>query len=121
MSATDREDDDIAALGLSAATGQAIQTPRIAESPVAFECRYHTTLVLPGNTPDTTHRMVIGRVVGIYIDDGSLTAEGKLDVLRVKPLARLGYTDYSTIDSLFAVAPQGAASEAIRTKMAGGS
>ncbi|MDP3619764.1 MAG: flavin reductase family protein [Ramlibacter sp.] len=116
----DRDSDDIATLGLTAAAGVAVKTPRIAQSPVAFECRYHTTLVLPGNSPDTTHRMVIGRVVGIYIDDKALAEDGRLDVLRVKPLARLGYTDYSSIDSLFTVTPQGAGAAGIQRKMAGG-
>lgn len=117
----DEGKDDISALGLTAAAGIAIGTPRIAESPVAFECRYHTTLVLPGNTPDTMHRLVIGRVVGIHIDDQAIDGEGKLDILRIKPLARLGYTDYSTVDELFSVAPRGMGAASIQKKMAGGS
>jgi hypothetical protein len=35
-------------------------------------------------------RKGIGRVVGIHIRDDIITSEGKLDVLKIRPLARLG-------------------------------
>jgi hypothetical protein len=50
---------------------------------------------------------VIGRVVGVHIRDDVITPEGKLDVLRIRPLARLGYHDYTTVESIFTIAPTG--------------
>ena len=44
--------------------------------------------------------MVIGRVVGIHIIDDVLT-EGMIDMSRFKPIARLGYQDYSVADNFF--------------------
>jgi hypothetical protein len=41
-------------------------------------------------------------VIGVHIDDG-LIAEGKVDILRCRPLARLGYMDYTVVDSVFAM------------------
>ena len=117
----DPEIDDLEALGLAAAPGRAIRTPHLASAPVALECRYHGTWTLPGNTPDTTHRVVVGRVVGIHLRDDALTADGKLDVPRIKPLARLGYLDYSAVDQVFEVSlPDDEVSEGTRRKMAGG-
>ncbi len=47
-------------------------------SPVRFECEYHSIVRLPGNPPLGTVDIVIGRVVGMHIDDNMLT-KGKLD------------------------------------------
>ncbi len=56
---------------------------------------------LPGNGTVGTVDVVIGRVVGIHIADAALTAEGRVDVLRLRPIARLGYYDYTSIESVF--------------------
>jgi flavin reductase (DIM6/NTAB) family NADH-FMN oxidoreductase RutF len=47
--------------------------------------------------------MVIGRVVGVHIDDDALTADGRLDVLKIRPIARLGYMDYTSVESVFSM------------------
>lgn len=41
--------------------------------------------------------MVIGRVVGVHIDE-SVLMDGRVDVTRFKPLSRLGYFDYATVE-----------------------
>jgi flavin reductase (DIM6/NTAB) family NADH-FMN oxidoreductase RutF len=74
---------------------------RVAESPVQFECRYHQTLRLPGNGLMGTVDVVIGRVVLVHIRDDVIGADGRLDILKIRPLARLGYYDYTAVDSFF--------------------
>lgn len=112
--------DDLLSIGLTAAPSRVIKPPRIAESPIALECRHHATLLLPGNSPDTTHRLVIGRVVGVHIDDAALS-QGKLDIARLQPLARLGYQDYTRVDHTFTIEqPAGTASSTTLRKMQGG-
>jgi flavin reductase (DIM6/NTAB) family NADH-FMN oxidoreductase RutF len=78
-----------------------VKPPRVAESPIQFECRYHATLRLPGGGTVGTVDVVIGLVVGIHISDAALTADGRVDVLRLRPIARLGYYDYTSIESTF--------------------
>lgn len=73
----------------------------MAESPVQFECRYHQTLRLPGNGIIGTVDVVIGRVVLVHIRDDALRPDGRLDILKIRPLGRLGYYDYTTVDSCF--------------------
>lgn len=93
--------DEMALAGLSPAPSTMVAPPRVAESPVAFECKYWRTVDLPG--PDGgpgTHAIVLGQVVGVHIDD-SVIADGRVDVTRLKPLARLGYGDYAVIDNVF--------------------
>lgn len=77
-----------------------MNVPMVKESPVKFECEYHTTVRLPGNPPMGTVDIVIGKVVGVHIRDDVLT-DGKLDVRKTKPIARCGYYEYAVITDTF--------------------
>ena len=84
-----------------------VKAPRVAASPVHLECKFHCSLALPGNAFDQVHHVVVGRVVGVHVRDDAITPEGKLDLIKIRPLARLGYHDYTTVDSMFTMAPDG--------------
>ena len=71
--------------------------PMIAESPIKFECRYKTTLRIPGNTPVGTIDLVVADVETIHINEDFLDADGKIDVLKIRPIARMGYFDYTVV------------------------
>jgi flavin reductase (DIM6/NTAB) family NADH-FMN oxidoreductase RutF len=58
------EIDELALAGLTPAPSHAVRPPRIAESPVSFECRVLTSLV---TGPRQT--IVIGRILRAHIDD----------------------------------------------------
>lgn len=95
------EVDEMALAGLTPAPSKLVAPPRVKESPVAFECRYWRTINLPGHDGEPgTHSIVLGKVVGVHIDDAAIT-DGKVDVTKLKPLARLGYRDYAVIDEVF--------------------
>ncbi|KXJ87442.1 hypothetical protein Micbo1qcDRAFT_185510 [Microdochium bolleyi] len=74
--------------------------PMVAESPVRFECVYHSTVRLPGNGPMGSVDIVIGRVVGVHIADEVLT-DGKLDIRKTEPIARCGYYEYTVVRETF--------------------
>jgi flavin reductase (DIM6/NTAB) family NADH-FMN oxidoreductase RutF len=74
---------------------------RVAESPVQFECRHYQTVRLPGSKGRGSADVIIGRVVLVHIRDEVILPDGRLDILKIRPLARLGYYDYTTVDSLF--------------------
>jgi flavin reductase (DIM6/NTAB) family NADH-FMN oxidoreductase RutF len=95
------EVDEFDFAGVTRAPSIRVKACRVAESPVQFECRYHQTIRLPGNGLMGTVDVVIGRVVMIHIKDEVITPEGRLDILKIRPLARLGYYDYTTVDSIF--------------------
>jgi len=99
--------DEAAVAGVEMTSSHIVRPPRVATSPVHLECRFHSSLVLPGNSFDQVHHVVVGRVIGVHIRDDVITPEGKLDVLKIRPLARLGYHDYTTVDRVFAMAPNG--------------
>jgi flavin reductase (DIM6/NTAB) family NADH-FMN oxidoreductase RutF len=75
--------------------------PMVRESPVKFECRYLSTHRLRGNSPVGCVDIVFASVETIHIDDAILTAEGKIDIAKVRPIARLGYFDYAVITDTF--------------------
>ncbi len=95
--------DEFGLGGVTKAPSRRVRPPRVAESPIQFECVHHQTLRLPGRSPMGTVDVVIGRVVGVHIADEVIGADGRVDVLKIRPLARLGYYDYTTVDSLFAM------------------
>jgi flavin reductase (DIM6/NTAB) family NADH-FMN oxidoreductase RutF len=95
-------DDEFSFAGLAAAPSRLVSPPRVAASPVAFECRYLSTVELPCDTPGRANFAVFGQIVGIHIDD-SLVVDGRVDILRCRPLARLGYMDYTVVDNVFSM------------------
>ncbi|MGA2467139.1 MAG: flavin reductase family protein [Thermodesulfobacteriota bacterium] len=95
------EVDEFKLAGVTKAPSKLVKAPRVAESPVNFECRYHQTIRLPGNSMMGTVDIVIGQVIGIHIKDEFIQPDGKLNILKIRPIARLGYYDYTSIESIF--------------------
>jgi flavin reductase (DIM6/NTAB) family NADH-FMN oxidoreductase RutF len=93
--------DEFKLAGLTKAASIKVKPCRVAESPIQFECRYHQTIRLPGNGLMGTVDIIIGRVVMVHIKDDVIRPDGRLDILKIRPLARLGYYDYTTVDSIF--------------------
>jgi flavin reductase (DIM6/NTAB) family NADH-FMN oxidoreductase RutF len=93
--------DEFEALGIAWQASVHVRARRVARSPVQFECKLTQTLQIPGNTPEAAAWVLVGQVVGIHIDDAALTADGRLDVERLKPLARMGYRDYTCVERVF--------------------
>jgi flavin reductase (DIM6/NTAB) family NADH-FMN oxidoreductase RutF len=82
--------------------------PRVKESPCHLECRYVQTVRIPAATTVATVDLVIGRVEHVHIADEMLTDDGRVDIRRIRPLARLGYYDYTTVDHVFEMVTPGA-------------
>lgn len=74
---------------------------RVAESPCHFECSYISTHRLAGSSPAGWADIVFGKVERIHIADSVITTEGKLDIPGIKPIARMGYYDYTCIQDVF--------------------
>jgi flavin reductase (DIM6/NTAB) family NADH-FMN oxidoreductase RutF len=96
-----------------------VKPPRVAASPVHLECRYHCMLALPGRNLEQSHYVVVGQVIGVYIKDEAITPEGRIDVLKLRPLARLGYHDYTSVESCFTMPPIGPHAEIRQAGLAG--
>jgi hypothetical protein len=62
--------------------------------------------------------VVIGEVLAVHIKDEFIMPDGKLDIIRMKPLGRLGYYDYTCVESVFEMAIPGS-NEELRAGMEG--
>jgi flavin reductase (DIM6/NTAB) family NADH-FMN oxidoreductase RutF len=93
--------DEFERAGLEKVPSRLVKPMRVKGSPIQFECVYLNTLRFPGVPPMGTADVVFGRVVAIHIDDEVIDGKGMIDVLKIKPLARMGYYDYTYIDNQF--------------------
>jgi flavin reductase (DIM6/NTAB) family NADH-FMN oxidoreductase RutF len=81
------EQSEFDAVGLIREASERVRPPRVAASPVALECKLHSTLCLGDST------VVFGRVVCAAVSDDVLV-DGHPDLDRLRPLARLGRDDW---------------------------
>jgi flavin reductase (DIM6/NTAB) family NADH-FMN oxidoreductase RutF len=95
--------------GLSMAPSRLIAPPRVAESPVALECRVTQSFELTDVDGAATNRhVIVGQVVGVHLDERFVDARGQVDTAAMAPVARCGYTDeYAVVDRLFRMARPG--------------
>ena len=98
--------------GLEAAPSRLVKPPRVKDAAAALECRWLQTVPLtPLDGGQARYSLVIGQVVGIYIDD-RFVKDGLVDTGAMRPILRGGYRDY------FVVTPENRFS---MTRPAGGS
>jgi len=92
------EVDEFALAGLTPMPSQLVGAPRVAESPVAFECRVTQVIQLQGANGDTVPTwLVLGEVVGVHIAQ-ALLRNGIYDTAAAGHILRGGGpADYFTI------------------------
>ncbi len=93
-----REVDEFDLTGLEKAPCETIDCARVAAAPAALECKLTQIVKLPGEA----NFAVFGEVTGVYMRDDCLV-DGKFDITRFSPLARMGYQDYSVIREQFSM------------------
>ena len=88
--------DEFAAAGIARAECETIACSRVADAPASLECRLTEIVTLRGRG----NFLVLGEVTGVHLRDDCIV-DGRLDVTRFQPLARLGYMDYTAVTALF--------------------
>jgi flavin reductase (DIM6/NTAB) family NADH-FMN oxidoreductase RutF len=76
--------------GVRLEPSEVVGVPRVAESPVAIECRLHGTVSFGDST------VVFGRVVHVAVHETAVR-DGRPRIEELRPLARLGGNEWSTI------------------------
>jgi flavin reductase (DIM6/NTAB) family NADH-FMN oxidoreductase RutF len=87
-----RGTDEFAQNGVLKAQCTTIDCPRVANAPATLECRMLQIITLKG----TDNYMVIGEVTGVHLREDCMV-NGRFDVTRYHPMARLGYMDYAVV------------------------
>lgn len=88
------EVDEFALSGLSAVDSDLVAPPRVAESPVAMECRLDRMIDLHGSAD-----LIIGEVLRFHVDD-ALLHNHRVDPRRLQPVGRLGSNLYSKLGEI---------------------
>jgi len=98
--AADTEIDEFKLSGLKVRKAKYVDAPCVADSPAVLECELWQVIDLPHSSrkDNSGNYIVIGHVVGIYIDDNYIT-DGLFNTRMAEPLARLGYMDYGVINA----------------------
>jgi flavin reductase (DIM6/NTAB) family NADH-FMN oxidoreductase RutF len=101
------EVDEIDLAGLETQASVLVKPPRVAAAPIHLECELYQEIELPCTREDSTNRTIIGMVLGVHIHDEVLT-DGLVDLTKVNPLARLGYSQYTSVQDIFDILRPGA-------------
>ena len=98
-----RGESEFAHARLESAPSRLVRPPRVAASPAAFECRVTEMVKLKDiDGRDSGRRLVLGRVVGIYVDE-RFVRHGRVDSAAMRPIARGGYDEYSVVEQVFSM------------------
>lgn len=79
--------------GFTEAKSTKVKPPRVAESPVAFECKVNQ--VIETGEEGGAGNLVICEVIHIHLNEAILDENGKIDPFKLDPIGRLGGNWYS--------------------------
>lgn len=79
------EESEVEALGLETTPSQVVKPPRLAKSPIQFEC----TLYEAVQFGRIRSQLILGEVQRVHVRD-DLWVDGRVDIFHLDPLARMG-------------------------------
>ena len=90
-------EDEFQLAGLTPVPSKMVAPPRLAESPVSFECRLSQTLAIGGNT------LLFGEIVYLHVRDDVYRPSYKIDPLALRPVGRLSGPQYGRMTEVFSL------------------
>ncbi len=91
--------DEFQLAGLTAAPSAVVAPPRVAESPIHFECQVHQIVDL-GSEPGAG-AVVLGRIVHLHVDPSVLLGDDKINLAALRPIGRLAGPSYCRVSDVF--------------------
>lgn len=85
--------------GLTAVPSAVVAPPRVAESPIHFECK--VTQIVDVSDAPSGGSVVIGQVVHIHVDDAVLLDGGRINIPELHAIGRLAGAGYARVSDLF--------------------
>ena len=104
-------ESELELVGLTTAPSRAVAPPRVAESPVAFECVTSQVIRTNPGAP-ISGNVVLGRVVHVHVRDDLLDERRRVDPERLAAVGRMGGIGYATTRARFDL-PRGRAALAV--------
>jgi len=107
MSATahplDYGDSELTKVGFVPAPSTKVKPPRLAASPIAYECRTAQILELGEGAPGSGN-LVLGRVVHVHVRDEVINERFHIDHAKVATIGRMGGRLYTRTREIFGLA-----------------
>ena len=94
-------ESEFTAFGIEATSSELVRPPRVALSPVSFECKLHQVVPV-GEGPFAAH-VIFGRILVVHADDAVLDAKGLPDPVKLDLVGRMGGELYSRTRETFSV------------------
>ena len=78
-----------------------VKPPSVADSPINLECKLIRKINLKTKSKNKNqNKMIIGEVIGVRIENRYIK-NGRINSLMMKAISRMGYSEYSEVDSKF--------------------
>lgn len=102
LSSTEHPPDvsEVDLLGLPTAPSVSIGCPRLADAPVAMECRLHRVIEFGALGSE----FIVGEIVHFHFREG-LYRDGKVETAELRPVCRLGGPNYATLGPIVTLQP----------------
>ena len=93
------DEDEFILSKLKKKKSKLVEVPSVKDSPVNLECKLVKIIKLKSNSKKTS-TMIIGEVIGIFIKD-KFIKNNRVDSVSMRYIARMGYSEYTTVASKF--------------------
>ncbi len=93
------DEDEFILSNLKKKKSRLVKPPSVKDSPVNLECKLVKTIKLKSNSKKIS-TMIIGEVIGIFINK-KFIKNNRVDSVAMRYIARMGYSEYTTISSKF--------------------
>ncbi len=87
--------------GIPTAAAQTVRPPRVADAPIAFECKLDRIVEL-GDGP-LGSSVVFGLILCMHVSESVLNAEGAIDPAKLDTIGRMGGDFYTRTTELFSM------------------
>lgn len=94
--------DEFTLAGLTPVASIKVRPPRVAESPIQFECELVHHFALENHNHGGAV-MLVGKIVMMHFDDGVLLDNYKVNLETYRPVARLAGANYSKLGEIFTI------------------
>ena len=96
---------EFAACGFTEGASKVVQAPRVAESPISFECRTQQVLRLNPGAPRGPN-VVVGEVVCVWVDENAVNERFHVDPDLLSTIGRMGGLSYCRTRERFNMKPE---------------
>ena len=89
--------DETELSGLTPLSSNLVNVPSVAETPFKLECRYLKSDRVPSWEEKDRYFIVLGEVIRINFLVEYLTEDRLLNIAKINPIGRVGYSDYTSV------------------------